>query len=226
MKFSSQLKFQHTPNQEVPDLTPSILQWSPGLLLLLPSVIRAGHPQYHLHMAHTDPWNLPLQTQAQVDPQHGHTNYIFVLLTDAMKVKGKMANSGSCWKHHYFLLWPRVFWTLNIWILKQGLYWVRIIQLLLSSHLSVLCKWQSLLRWHATPCFSRDGNSYAGNINRYQWWSSSASWNTATTSLPWKILTFIHSKVLQRARSDGSAADSHLLLLFNSSMLISIFPIL
>lgn len=147
MKFSSQLKFQHTPNQEVPDHTPSILQWSPGLLLLLPSVIRAGHPQYHLHMAHTDPWNLPLQTQARVDPQHGHTNYIFVLLTDAMKVKGKMANSGSCWKHHYFLLWPRVFWTLNIWILKQGLYWVRIIQLLLSSHLSVLCKWQSLLRW-------------------------------------------------------------------------------
>lgn len=122
MKFSSQLKFQHTPNQEVPDHTPSIPQWSPGLLLLLPSVIHAGHPQFHLHMAHTDPWNLPLQTQAQVDPQHGHTNYIFVLLTDAMKVKGKMANSGSCWKHHYFLLWPRVFWTLNIWILKQGLY--------------------------------------------------------------------------------------------------------
>lgn len=99
--------------------------------------------------AHGTHWSLE---PALADPGPGRPTtwphkLHFCLLTDAMKVKGKMANSGSCWKHHYFLLWPRVFWTLNIWILKQGLYWVRIIQLLLSSHLSVLCKWQSLLRW-------------------------------------------------------------------------------
>lgn len=35
------------------------------------------------------PWNLPLQTQARVDPQHGHTNYIFVYLLMQWKSKEK-----------------------------------------------------------------------------------------------------------------------------------------
>lgn len=60
----------------------------------------------------------------------------FCLLTDAMKIKGKLANSGSGWKFHCFLLWLKVMWTLNIRILKQGLYWLRIIQLLLSCYLA------------------------------------------------------------------------------------------
>lgn len=103
IKVSSQLEFHHTRNEEISlfmlpapcgDAQACFQDSRLQSVLAAPSTARAQHP--------------PEQPQAQTDLQHSHAA-ASCSLTDAMKIKGKVANSDSPgWKTRDFLVWLKV----------------------------------------------------------------------------------------------------------------------